>query len=193
VAGEGLGRSGSAAGTSRSQPRLGGAYSSWWRERAASTVSVDVSSTSFQMPRSEHCASPPPGASHGRAACGALPAWFLSSTVDRRNSNPRVDTGRASALRMTHETRAAAVHRARTPHGATARHTRRRLPQLLWSLRPRRREPGSTIPPRSPPEGNLPVYQSTSLPPEASQRASQFLLLQLCNSKFSRLIETHTH
>ena len=34
-----------------------------------------------------------------------------------------------------------------------------RLPQLIWSLRPRRREPGSTIPPRMPPEGNLPVYQ----------------------------------
>ena len=45
----------------------------------------------------------------------------------------------------------------RTPGPHTARHTRRRLPQFIWSLRPRRREPGRTTRPRLPPEGNLAV------------------------------------
>ena len=52
------------------------------------------------------------------------------------------------------------IHRARPHAHRTARHTRRRQAQFIGSLRPRRREPGSTILPRLPPEG---VYQSTSL------------------------------
>ena len=53
------------------------------------------------------------------------------------------------------------MHRARTP-SQPARHTRRRRAQFIGSLRPRRWEPGSTLP--SAIATGRGIYQSTSLP-----------------------------